>query len=177
MILRIIPPKERSAEALASLEGITYGGIPMVTPHGWNLKAKERACSLSHLECIRAFLRGEEEYGVILEDDAIIRGKEWMGYKYDLFIPFANHRKMLAPDYRVVEGHIPFYGMQAYQFSRRFAERYEKALADGGIADHCQHNAASGLRIGSYWGNVVQHDLFCNSLIDEQRRKWHLERL
>ena len=171
MIYRLKPPVERSKRALCSLQGLTWTAVPFVRPESASFRDRKIACSKAHLHCLERFLGTNDSHATILEDDAIFsENSEWLSLTgYDVFLPFAHNRKPIPPNLAIAAV-LPQFAMFAYRASRVFAERFAKELASGAITDPCHRIAARGLGIGSYKGNLVQHDNLYFSNISEMRR-------
>jgi hypothetical protein len=178
LIIRIKAPIDRSPVALESHAGLPIIDIDQVQINGDSQSEREQAARQVHRNAMERFLKTEAPFAVVLEDDAILTSsKEWMLMtEYDFFIPFAHNRIHLPIDTKIREGKLPKYGAFAYLCSRKFAENYFQALAAPGLADVISHEAARGLRIGSYTGNSVNHDNEAISMISETRRIAFLEK-
>jgi hypothetical protein len=146
--------------------------VAAVPPEEDTMRGKERAATLAHANVMRAFLNGDKEYAVVLEDDALLGSdRSWMNFtEFDLFIPFSHNRESRSPDTRIQHGILPASGAFAYLCSRRFAEKHLELLLSGEIADHSLMKAGQGLNVASFAGNLVNHDNHCTSLISEKRR-------
>lgn len=178
LIIRISAPFPRSPRALTSQAGLIIQEIPAVTPHSEDEAARSRAATEAHLNALTCFLRQDEQFAVIIEDDAILSDShQWMHFRsFDLFIPFRHNRAILPPDYRVVRGEVPSLGAFAYLCSRAFASALKVHLERGEVVDHALQRSLHSFRIGSYAGNVVSHDNSCISTICEKRRQHALRR-
>jgi hypothetical protein len=173
-VFRILPEgPHRSAVAIVSHAGLDIVDIPAVPPEADTLQARERATSLAHANVMRSFLESDADFAVVLEDDAILcDDRSWMAYTdFDLFIPFGHNRQHRPPNATIQHGKLPTYGAFAFRCSRRFALGFLPRLLAGEIADHALHRAAAGFRVASFFGNLVNHDNQCASLISEERRK------
>jgi hypothetical protein len=177
-VIRIKANLDRSPLALESHKGLVIHDIPPVEITELEMQRKENGATLVHANAMRTFLSTDWKYVVVLEDDAILNeDKEWLSYEmFDFFVPFAHNRLHLDSNKRIREKKLPKYGAFAYLCSRDFATRYLHLLEIGGLADVVSHKAASGLRYGSYAGNLVNHDNDAPSMISEDRRKAYLKK-
>jgi hypothetical protein len=171
-IFRIKADWARSPIALQSHEGLAIVDLPPIKIDSTDQKAREGAAAAVHLSVMRRFLSTDASHCVVLEDDAILKNdRAWLTWTdYDFFVPFAHNRIHLPEDSTVVVGKLPRYGAFAYLCSRQFAQRYSALLEQGGLADVLSHEAAKGLRFGSFVGNAVDHDNDAPSLVSEERR-------
>lgn len=176
LIFRIKPDCIRSHCAFLSQAHIDVVDIPAVIPSGRGRRSKEMAASLAHASCMRRFLDTDHTHTVVLEDDAILEPDcSWMTFKeFDIFIPFSQNRRLVAPNTTIDRGRLPRRGAFAYLCSRRYAGRYLPYLLAGEKADRASHLAATGLVCGSFVGNLVNHDNTSFSMISERRRKMFL---
>jgi hypothetical protein len=171
-VYRIKADWDRSPSALASHQGLPIIDVAPIKIESSDQSSRERAAVEVHLKVMNLFLSSNAPFCVVLEDDAILSGKkDWLGFTdFDFFIPFSHNRVHVEPDYTIRVGKLPKYGAFAYLCSREFAERYVAKLLAGGLADVVSHEAARGLRFGSFVGNAVNHDNEAPSMISEERR-------
>jgi hypothetical protein len=173
-VFRIWPGSIRSLRAFQSWQSVSVINVPAVEPGDPKaFRSRELACSQAHANALRQFLQTGAPHGVIIEDDVVLFHRNWLSFtEYDYFQPFASNRdETPGADFSIREGVLPKFGTQAYLASRRFAEAYIPLLESGGVADHVNLDAASGLRVGSYPSNGVIHDTSAPSMISEERRR------
>jgi len=170
-LFRIKPEALRSQLALLSQtphEWIDVQAVDAVRPLR---REREIAASLAHAKALEAFLATDAPFGVVIEDDAILApNTAWMLFEYDYFVPFGHNRKKRAANTIIEEGFVPKSGAFAYVASRRFARACLPRLHAGEVADKAMRRAAEGMRIGSFRGNLVNHDNRSPSMICEERR-------
>lgn len=106
--------------------------------HGMTPVPGELGCYLSHVEVMRAFLAGEAEYALVLEDDvllqaslpAVLQGLMNNPRRWDVAKLSAVHRGTPQPYLEVAPGHqlavmlSRCTGSSAYLMNRRAAEAY-----------------------------------------------------
>lgn len=172
LIYRIKADWDRSPKALASHEGLIITDVEPVRIDSTSQEKRENGATLVHTKVMKIFLASALDYCVVLEDDAILSSnREWLSFTdFDFFIPFAHNRRHLPEDFTIRNSKLPKYGAFAYLCSRQFALNYLECLENGGLADVVSHQAAKGLRFGSFAGNAVNHDNDAPSMISEQRR-------
>ena len=177
-IYRIKADWDRSPVALASHAGLNIVDIEPVKITAQNQAKRENGATLVHSKVMKVFLDSGEPFCVVLEDDAILsKNLEWLSFTdFDFFIPFAHNRRHLDENYSIRQQRLPKYGAFAYLCSRTFALKYFELLQRGGLADVISHDAARGLRYGSFAGNAVNHDNDAPSMISEERRKDFLKK-
>ena len=177
-IYRIKADWDRSPVALASHVGLNILDIEPVKIDAENQAKRENGATLVHAKVMRVFLESGEPSCVVLEDDAILAtNHQWLSFTdFDFFIPFSHNRIHLDEDYTIRHQKLPKYGAFAYLCSRAFALKYLDLLSQGGLADVISHDAARGLRFGSFTGNAVNHDNDARSMISEDRRKEFLKK-
>jgi hypothetical protein len=172
VIYRIKADWDRSPLALRSHEGLQITDISPVKVDELGKEERENGATAVHKKVMKIFLESRNRFCVVLEDDAILtRHHEWLSFEeFDFFVPFSHNRLHLEVDLTIRKNKLPKYGAFAYLCSREFAERYVQLLEAGGVADIVSHEAARGLRFGSYAGNIVNHDNEAPSMISEERR-------